>query len=81
MLAFFTPINYASLKYTKSTTETLQDRDRVLPLSVSFTKKKNNMASTRKILCKILETALYKYPLINALSLLMLFAERAPNEK
>ncbi|GFS12431.1 transmembrane protein 101-like [Elysia marginata] len=38
------------------------------------------MASAKKTLCRILETALYKYPLINALTLLMLFAERASNE-
>ncbi|GFN96270.1 transmembrane protein 101-like [Plakobranchus ocellatus] len=38
------------------------------------------MASPRKIVCKVLETVLHKYPLINALTLLMLFAERASTE-
>ncbi|XP_005108336.2 transmembrane protein 101 [Aplysia californica] len=35
------------------------------------------MANNKKIVCKILEFILHKYPLVNALTLLLLFAERA----
>ncbi|XP_059150849.1 transmembrane protein 101-like [Physella acuta] len=38
------------------------------------------MASKRKIAIKAVEFFLHKYPIVNALTLLMLFAERAANE-